>query len=104
MSTPKFLTGSIFTTQTVAKVMQETPLFSTLCQVLLNRHKKADWGDMAEEDIESNNEALLTDGRLFSSYNLTDELKSLISVDEKKVWIITEYDRSATTILFPTEY
>jgi hypothetical protein len=104
MSTPKFLTGSIFTTQTVAKVIDETPLFSTLCQVLLARHIQGDWGDLEEEDKESNEEALLEKGRLFSSYNLTDELKSLISVDEKKVWIITEYDRSATTILFPTEY
>ena len=104
MSTPKFLTGSIFTTQTVAKVIDETPLFATLCQVLLARHIQGDWGDLEEEDKESNEEALLEKGRLFSSYNLTDELKSLISVDEKKVWIITEYDRSATTNLFPTEY
>lgn len=51
MSTPKFLTGSIFTTQTVAKeVIDETPLFATLCQVLLARHIQGDWGDLEEED------------------------------------------------------
>ena len=52
MSTPKFLTGSIFTTQTVAKVIDETPLFATLCQVLLARHIQGDWGDLEEEDKE----------------------------------------------------
>ena len=104
MSTPKFLTGSIFTTQTVAKVIDETPIFGTLCQVFLDKHKKGDWGDLEEEDKESNEDALLNKGRLFSAYNLNDEIKSLISVNESKVWIITEWDRSATTILFPTEY
>ena len=101
---PKFQTGSIFTTQTVAKVIDETPLFATLCQVLLARHIQGDWGDLEEEDKESNEEALLEKGRLFSSYNLTDELKSLISVKEQKVWIITEWDRSYTTVMLAEDY
>ena len=104
MENPKFQTGSIFTTQTVAKVIDETPLFATLCQVLLARHIQGDWGDLEEEDKESNNEALENRGRLLSSYNLPDEYKSIHYANDEKIWIITEWDRSYTTILLPSEY
>lgn len=61
---------------------------------LLARHMNGDWGDVCEEDKQSNNEALLHGNRLLSSYSLCKET----------VWIITEADRSATTILLPSEY
>lgn len=58
------------------------------------RHEKGDWGSISDEEKFSNDEALEDGGRIFSSYNFGDE----------KIWIITEADRSATTILFPDEY
>lgn len=61
----------------------------------LNRHRKGDWGDVPPEDAESNNIALNTDGRLISSYK---------DREGKKFWIITEADRSTTTVLLPEEY
>lgn len=61
---------------------------------LIRRHLNQDWGDVCEEDKQSNNQALINGGRLLSSYKLGEET----------VWIITEADRSATTILLPSEY
>jgi len=61
----------------------------------LKRHTRGDWGNLSPED-KQRNEAALKDGlRLLSAY----EHWSL-----PKIWIITEADRSATTVLFPEEY
>lgn len=62
---------------------------------LLRRHHCGDWGDLDLEDIATNNAALKNGGRLFSSYQVNQEVK---------IWIITEADRSATTFLLPEEY
>jgi hypothetical protein len=64
--------------------------------LLLARHIHGDWGDLGAEDLAANELALLTGKRLLSSYNLRD--------GKGKVWIITEADRSVTTILLPDEY
>lgn len=61
---------------------------------LLTRHQTGDWGDLDDEDKESNEEALINQTRVFSSY----------SFGEDKVWIITEADRSFTTFLMPSDY
>ena len=68
--------------------------FSKEITVALHRFTNADWREMDPEDIEANNEALRTGERLFAAYQTS----------EGKIWIITEADRSATTILFPDEY
>ncbi|OAI07036.1 hypothetical protein A1353_08415 [Methylomonas methanica] len=62
---------------------------------LLYRHHRGDWGDLDQEDIATNNAALKDGARLFSSYQLTQQIK---------IWIITEADRSVTTLLLPEEY
>lgn len=62
---------------------------------LLARHVHGDWGDLAPEDAAANDEALVAGGRLFSAYHLTTGVK---------VWIITEADRRASTLLLPEEY
>jgi len=61
----------------------------------LNRHVKGDWGDVCEEDRAQNEWALKNEARLISVY------KSEAGV---KFWIITEADRSSTTILMPGDY
>lgn len=60
----------------------------------LRRFASADWGDLDMEDAAVNDAALEVGGRLVASYSFLG----------KKVWIITEADRSATTILFPDDY
>lgn len=64
--------------------------------LLLARHIHGDWGDLSVEDATANELALLIGKRLLSSYNLPD--------GKSKVWIITEADRSVTTILLPEDY
>ncbi len=64
-------------------------------QTALSRHLQGDWGEMDREDIEANNHALQNGSRLISAYN---------GAGGARFWIITERDRSATTILLPEEY
>jgi hypothetical protein len=60
----------------------------------LDRHAAGDWGDLDPEDI-AENELSLRDGfRLLSAYGQGD----------RRFWIITEADRSATTVLLPDDY
>ena len=61
---------------------------------LLSRHVGGDWGDLATEDIDANQNAISYGGRVFSSYRVGD----------CKVWVITEADRSSTCLLMPDEY
>ena len=61
---------------------------------LLIRHQSGDWGDVGPEDRRANDRDLRGGGRLLSTYN----------VGSTRVWVITEADRSATTILLPAEY
>ncbi len=61
----------------------------------LDRHFSGDWGDLDEEDVQSNESALETGERLFSAYKLANA---------EKIYIITEWDRSATTVLLPGDY
>lgn len=61
----------------------------------LARHLNGDWGDIPPEDARLNRAALRDGDRLLSAYQVTPELR---------VWIITESDRSATTVLLPEEY
>lgn len=66
-----------------------------IVQTMLYRHALGDWGDMAQEDAAANDAALQNGDRLLSAYQFEDGFK---------VWIITEADRSATTILLPEDY
>jgi hypothetical protein len=61
----------------------------------LLRHSKADWGDVCPEDAQLNNAALNDGTRLLSAYR---------SSGGSRFWIITEADRSVTTVLLPEEY
>ena len=61
----------------------------------LIRHVTGDWGDLPEEDIAENQRSLEQDLRIFSAYHLGDGTK---------IYVITEWDRSVTTILLPEEY
>lgn len=66
----------------------------------LRRHAAGDWGDLCDEDKKANDAALDPEhpGRVLSAYD-GDADKGT-----EKVWVITEYDRSVTTVLFPSEY
>jgi len=61
----------------------------------LRRHHAGDWGDLDDHDRQANDGALSVGGRLCSVYYSGSGLK---------FWIITEADRSATTVLMPEDY
>lgn len=64
---------------------------------LLGRHQSGDWGDVSESDKKENELSLKEGFRLLSAYKLPND-------GGKVLWIITEADRSVTTILLPEEY
>ena len=67
----------------------------TLVLPYIQKHSSGDWGDVGAEDWNANDAALTSGERLFSAYQLGER---------GRLWIITEADRSATTILLPDEY
>lgn len=61
----------------------------------LQRHARGDWGDLDRHDLNENQKALQTGCRIFSAYRASNGVR---------FWIITEVDRSFTTLLLPEEY
>ncbi len=61
----------------------------------LRRHARGDWGALKPEDVAANAVALEQGTRLLSNYPLSSTAR---------LWIITEADRSVTTLLLPAEY
>lgn len=92
LASPKFSPGQIAATPGALAAMEEYQ-----CQplTLLARHLAGDWGVLPAEDAQLNEEALKSDGRLLSSYPLGGDTR---------IWVITEWDRSGTTFLLPSEY
>jgi hypothetical protein len=88
---PLFSLGRTLATPGALVVMQGLDI-SPLA--LLSRHQRGDWGDLGDEDKRSNEEALKLGSRILSAYRF----------DTVRLWVITEADRSATTILLPEEY
>ena len=86
----KFQSGRIVATRGLLAVISEEDIRSAL-----SRHLSGDWGELPKEDRVSNGKALKEGDRLLSSYTSSNKVK---------FWIITEWDRSATTVLLPEEY
>ena len=92
-SQARFSPGQVVMTIGVDELVRQGRLNPVPC---LRRHLHGDWGDLSDDDRRLNDAALKSgDDRLFSSYQVTPDLK---------LWIITEWDRSVTTLLLPSEY
>lgn len=92
---PAFKLGRIVMTSKIAELIERDEKFSDEIRTALKRYIKTDWSDMCEEDIQTNNEALESgEDRIFAQY----------ATSFGKIYIITEWDRSCTTILFADEY
>lgn len=93
-SPPKFEFGKLTMTAGVHEWMDgSSKLINGVLDNLVN-HGTGDWGLVDDEDKRTNDDALQNGGRLLSAYD----------VEGKTIWVITEADRSATTVLFPEEY
>ena len=97
---PIFNTGQIVATRGVYDLECQNSDFAKFVQKSLNRHVKGDWGDVDDGDKQANDQALKQGTRILSAYSGDRLPKSGVAT----IWIITEADRSATTILFPAEY
>lgn len=87
---PPFALGQLLATPGALEAVPTRELADAL-----ERHAQCDWGDLDPEDRQANDRALREGTRLLSAYTTTAGVK---------FWIITEADRSATTVLLPSEY
>jgi hypothetical protein len=62
---------------------------------VLDKHLSGDWGSVCKEDAATNDDAVQHGDRILSSYQIGERVR---------IWLITEWDRSVTTILLPSEY
>ena len=90
--TPRFAPGRLVAT---VGAMAALVTAGVRPAALVSRHLRGDWGELGEKDRRENEWALLSGDRLLSAYALPDG---------GRVWVITEADRSATTVLLPSEY
>ena len=89
---PKFNLGSIVATPAAVQAIEKSGQSPS---DFLSRHVKGDWGEVCEEDKQLNDQALIDGDRLLSAYR---------TLKNARIWIISEADRSATTLLLPEEY
>jgi hypothetical protein len=89
---PLFPSGRLVATPGALALLEQT---NKLPVEFLSRHLRGDWGDLDEEDKTENELSLKYGLRLLSSYQVSES---------EKLWVITEADRSVTTLLLPAEY
>lgn len=89
---PRFPLGQVVATPGALEALEEA---GKRPHEFLNRHVVGDWGDLEPEDQQANENSLVDGSRLLSAYPLATG---------ERLWIITEADRSATTLLLPSEY
>ena len=90
MSSPKFPLGQVVITPAALAELSDAEVRSALA-----RHHSGDWGELDAEDLAENELSLAQGYRLLSAYT---------SSSGTKFWIITEADRSVTTVLLPSDY
>jgi hypothetical protein len=89
---PKFRLGQVVATPGALEALEEA---GQTVNDFLDRHAQGDWGGLSDEDWQANEYALQEGLRLLSAYT---------TATGEKIWIITEWDRSYTTLLLPSEY
>lgn len=90
----KFDLGTIVMSQGIEDLINEDSVYKLEVDKCLNRHNNGDWGCVSKEDAIINNTAV----------EIEEQIMSMYSTSEGRILIITEYDRSVTTVLFPSEY
>ena len=87
---PLFRLGTPYVTASALRTLSHEDILRGL-----RRHARGDWGELCKEDKAQNDRALLNGNRLLSAYRSSSGVR---------YWIITERDRSVTTILLPDDY
>jgi hypothetical protein len=89
--------GKLFVTRGISELMDEKGLDISPFSA---RHQTGDWGEVCAEDAAENQLSLEKGFRILSAYSFTSDIDG----ETYKLWIITEADRSVTTVLQPSEY
>ena len=89
---PLFTLGAVVATPGALAALDQ---YATDASTLLARHESGDWGDVPPEDRRENDLSVANGFRILSSYSIGADTR---------IWIITEADRSVTTLLLPDEY
>ena len=92
---PIFSIGELVSTCSVSDRMETDLAFSKFVANSLRRYITCDWGDSYKEDKKTNDKAVRNGERIHAVYKFDDSTT---------LWIITEWDRSVTTLLFPEDY
>lgn len=98
MSAPLFPLGQVVATPGALKAASHLRIMAALAC-----HARGDWGCVDPEDAATNGEALREGSRVLSAYPI-DPDKPCAGYGDNCLWIITEADRSVTTVLLPEEY
>lgn len=96
MDSNEFVLGNVVCTRGVADKMDSDKEFYKFVNSSFAKYMKGDWGDTCDEDAILNNDAVKNGERILAVY--------IHKPSDTTIWIITERDRSVTTILFPNEY
>lgn len=96
MTGKKFVLGQVVVTKGIDEKIKEDRSFRVFVQVSIGRYVHRDWGQTCDEDVKANNRAIQNGERIRAVYKQPKT--------DTTIWIITEADRSVTTILFPDEY
>lgn len=98
---PRFPLGRVVATPGAMALLAAT---SVSPLALLARHLRGDWGDVDAHDATQNEIALLSGLRLLSAYSIQSSTTGGETDAPRVIWVITEADRSVTTLLLPEEY
>lgn len=94
----RFVMGQVCVTRGVNDLIAENSDFAKFVHQSFKRYISCDWGELCDGDKKQNDEALKNnDNRLLAAYENPEH-------PDWRLWIITEWDHSATTALFPSEY
>lgn len=95
---PKFRLGRLVATPGAIHALQrarQDPL------VIIERHRRGDWGEVSHGDARLNDDAVAHEGNPDRQHRVLSAYRTSVG---ERIWVITEADRSATTMLLPDEY
>jgi hypothetical protein len=88
---PLFQLGAVIATLSALDLLDRAGINAT---AYLTRHQTGDFGTLSPPDLQENHAAITYGSRILSAYD----------VGRERLWVITEADRSSTTLLLPSEY
>lgn len=96
-----FEIGKLVATDAVYELMESNNDFKSFVSMCVNRYILNDWGDTLPEHRKENDEAVRKGGRVIAFYHIPEEIEETF---EDQLWLVTEEDRSKTTIMFVSDY